>query len=151
NVEPRHPGAGYLEPTFSPIPIADPNAGLQNTTSPKYLTDDSFNKRMDLINKFDAGFRKKYQQKQVEAYSEYYQQAAKLMHSSELKAFDLSKEKDDVRDKYGRDRFGQGCLLARRLVEHNVRYIEVALDGWDMHTDIYDSGKLPAKGRNLDT
>lgn len=149
--EARHPGAGFLEPAYTPVPVADPNAGLQNTTPPKYLTDDAFKKRMELIEKFDAGFRKKYPQKQVETYNEYYAQANKLMHSSELKAFDLAKEKDEVRDKYGRDRFGQGCLLARRLVEHNVRYIEVSLGGWDMHTDIYDRDKLPAKGKNLDT
>lgn len=150
NAEARHPGAGFLDPAFTPIPVADPNAGLQNTTSPKYLTEAAFDKRMDLINKFDSGFRRKFPQKQVEAYNEYYAQATKLMESEDLKAFDLSKEKDDVRDKFGRDRFGQGCLLARRLVEHNVRYIEVSLDGWDMHTDIYQNDKLPAKGANLD-
>lgn len=150
NAEARHPGAGFLDPAFTPIPVADPNAGLQNTTQPKYLTEAAFDKRMELINKFDAGFRKKYPQKQVEAYTEYYAQAKKLMESEELKAFDLAKEKDELRDQYGRDRFGQGCLLARRLVEHNVRYIEVSLDGWDMHTDIYDNTKLPAKGANLD-
>lgn len=150
NAEARHPGAGFLDPAYTPIPVADPNAGLQNTTQPKYLTEAAFDKRMELINKFDSGFRKKFPQKQVEAYNEYYTQATRLMESEDLKAFDLSKEKDDVRDKYGRDRFGQGCLLARRLVEHNVRYIEVSLDGWDMHTDIYQNDKLPAKGANLD-
>jgi hypothetical protein len=148
--EARHPGAGFLEPAYTPVPIADPNVGLQNTTQPKYLTGDSFNKRMELINKFDSNFRKKFPQKQVDAYTEYYQQATKLMHSDELKAFDLSKEKDDIRNKYGRDRFGQGCLLARRLIEHNIRYIEVSLDGWDMHTDIYQADRLPAKAGNLD-
>lgn len=150
NAEARHPGPGFLEPEFTPVPVADPNAGLQNTSSPKYLTDEAFKKRMELINTFDTAFRKKYPQKQVEAYTEFYQQANKLMHSKELQAFDLGKETDEVRDSYGRDRFGQGCLLARRLVESNVRFIEVSLDGWDMHTDIYQADKLPAKAANLD-
>lgn len=148
--EARHPGAGFLEPAYTPIPIADPNVGLENTKTPKYLTEQAFDKRMDLINRFDAGFRKKYPQKQVEAYTEYYQQADKLLHSDDIKAFDLAQEKDAVRDKYGRDRFGQGCLLARRLVEHNVRYIEVVLDGWDMHVDIYQNDKLPEVAGKLD-
>ena len=146
--EARHPGAGFLEPAYTPVPIGDPNAGLQNTVTPKYLTDASFEKRMELIDKFDAGFRKKYPQKQVEAYGEFYRQANQLIHSDELKAFDLKQEKDDVREKYGKDQFGQGCLLARRLVEHNVRYIEISLGGWDMHTDIYE--KLSRVAENLD-
>lgn len=148
--EARHPGAGFLEPAYTPVPIGDPNAGLQNTVTPKYLTDASFEKRLELIDKFDAGFRKKYPQKQVEAYSEFYRQANQLVHSEELKAFDLNQEKAEVRDKYGRDQFGQACLLARRLVEHNVRYIEISLGGWDMHTDIYQADKLPRVAGTLD-
>jgi hypothetical protein len=148
--EARHPGAGFLEPTYTPVPVGDPNAGLQNTVTPKYLTEESFDKRMDLISKFDSDLRKKYPQKQVEAYSEFYKQANQLIHSEQLKAFDLNQEKAEVRDKYGRDSFGQGCLLARRLVEQNVRYIEINLGGWDMHTDIYQKDKLPGRAAILD-
>jgi hypothetical protein len=148
--ESRHPGAGFLEPEFTPVPVGDPNAGLQNTVTPKYLTEASFEKRMDLIDKFDNDFRKKYPQKKVDAYNEFYRQANQLIHSEELKAFDLNLEKPEIRDKYGRDQFGQGCLLARRLVEHNVRYIEIGLGGWDMHTDIYQNDKLPNHAANLD-
>ena len=148
--EARHPGAGFLEPAFTPVPVGDPNAGLQNTITPKYLTDASFEKRMELINRFDSDFRKKYPQKQVDAYSEFYQQANQLVHSDDLKAFDLNQEKGEVRDKFGRDPFGQGCLLARRLVEHNVRYIEIGLGGWDMHAEIYQKDKLPNRAAILD-
>lgn len=148
--EARHPGAGFLEPAYTPVPVGDPNAGLQNTKTPKYLTDASLGKRLELIDKFDSGFRKKYPQKQVEAYTEFYKQANQLMHSEELKAFDLGQEKPEVRDKFGRDQFGQGCLLARRLVEHDVRYVEVGLGGWDMHTNIYDQNGLPTRAANLD-
>jgi hypothetical protein len=148
--EARHPGAGFLEPAYTPVPIGDPNAGLQNTVTPKYLTDSSFEKRIELIDKFDAGFRKKYPQKQVEAYGEFYRQANQLVHSEELKAFDLNQEKAEVRDQYGRTQFGQGCLLARRLVEHNVRFIEIGLGGWDMHTDIYQADRLPRVAATLD-
>ena len=148
--EARHPGAGFLEPAFTPVPVGDPNAGLQNTVTPKYLTDASFDKRMELINKFDSDLRKKYPQKQVDAYSDFYRQANQLIHSDELKAFDLNQEKPEIRDKYGRDQFGQGCLLARRLVEHNVRYIEISLGGWDMHTEIFSRDKLASRAAILD-
>uniref|UniRef100_A0A7C4QN36 DUF1501 domain-containing protein n=1 Tax=Schlesneria paludicola TaxID=360056 RepID=A0A7C4QN36_9PLAN len=148
NGDNRHPGAGFLEPSYTPVPIGDPNLGLQHTKQPEYLTAGSFQTRLALIDTFDKQFRQKYPQKQVEAYSEFYRQATELMSSSDLKAFDLKQEKQEVRDKYGMDRFGQGCLLARRLVEHDVRFIEVTLDGWDMHTDIYD--RLGGKAANLD-
>ncbi len=134
----RHPGAGFMEPTYTPIPIGDPNAGLQNTKQPEYLTSGSFQNRLDLVNKFDAGFRKKYPQKQVEAYSEFYRQAKELMGSEDLKAFDLGLEKKEEREKYGMDAFGQGCMLARRLVENDVKFVEVTFGNWDMHTDLYD-------------
>jgi len=148
NGDNRHPGAGFLEPSYTPIPIQDPNLGLQNTRQPEYLTAGSFQTRLDLIDKFDAGFRQKYPQKQVEAYGEFYRQATALMNSSDLKAFDLNQEKKEDREKYGMDRFGQGCLLARRLVENDVKFIEVTLDGWDMHTNIYDN--IGNKTANLD-
>ena len=141
----RHPGAGFLDPVYTPIPIGDPNTGLQNIKQPEYLNSGSFRARLDLIDKFDADFRKKYPQKQVEAYSEFYKQATSLMHSEDLKAFDLNQEKKEDREKYGMDRFGQGCMLARRLVEHKVKFVEVTFGNWDMHTDIYDKvGDLAA-------
>ncbi len=144
----RHPGAGFLDPIYTPIPIGDPNAGLQNTRQPEYLTGGSFRSRLSLIDTFDSGFRKKYPQKQVEAYSEFYKQATALMQSEDLKAFDLNLEKSEDREKYGMDRFGQGCMLARRLIENDVRYVEVTFSGWDMHTDIYD--KIGNTAGNMD-
>jgi hypothetical protein len=65
-----------------------------------------------------------------------YHRAVTLMHSTKAaRAFDLTEEKDALRDKYGRNLFGQGCLLARRLVERGVPFVEVSLDGWDTHAN----------------
>jgi hypothetical protein len=146
----RHPGAGYLDSKFTPVPVGDPNLGLQNTTRPKYLNDAQFKERLDLINKFGSSFRRKYPQKQVEAYGEFYRQAVELMSSEDLKAFDLNQEKDTIRDAYGRTQFGQGALLARRLVEHDVRWVEVSFGNWDMHDGIYEDNRLPAMAGELD-
>jgi uncharacterized protein (DUF1501 family) len=55
------------------------------------------------------------------------------MKESAAKAFDLTEEKAKTRDAYGRNRFGLGCLLARRLVERGVPFVEVTLGGWDTH------------------
>lgn len=146
----QHPAAGFLDPSYSPLPIGDPNRGLENTTSPAYLTESSFEKRIDLINQFDKKFRAKYPLRNVKSYTDFYDEATTLLSSGELKAFDLSKEKDADRDRYGRDAFGQGCMLARRLVENNVRCVDVSLGGWDMHNTMWDYNTLPAKTAVLD-
>jgi len=146
----RHPAAGFLDPTFSPLPIGDPVKGLENTTAPSYLSEASFERRMALINQFDRKFRDKYPVRNVKAYSDFYDEATSLLTSGELKAFDLKQEKAEVRDRYGLDPFGQGCLLARRLIENNVPCVEVTLGGWDMHNTMWDYNTLPTRARNMD-
>jgi hypothetical protein len=146
----KHPSAGFFDPTYSPLPIADPNRGLENTKQPEYLTDASFEKRKELIEKFDKKFRAKYKDQQVKSYTDLYAEASALLASAELKAFDLSLEKNEDRDRYGRDPFGQGCLLARRLIENKVRCVEVTLGGWDMHSAIFDGNTLPSRAAVLD-
>jgi len=146
----RHPGAGFFDPTFSPLPIGDPNRGLENTKPPQYLTASSFDKRQALIDAFDRKFRERYPLRKVKQYSDFYSEATSLLTSGELKAFDLNEEKPEDRDRYGRDTFGQGCLLARRLVESNVRCVEVTCGGWDMHSNIYNNGTLPTRAGMMD-
>jgi hypothetical protein len=146
----RHPGAGFFDPTFSPLPIGDPNRGLENTKSPAYLTDTSFDKRVKLIDGFDKKFRNKFNVRKVQTYTDLYREATSLLSSQELKAFDLNEEEAADRDRYGRDAFGQGCLLARRLIENNVRCVEVTCGGWDMHNSIFSPGTMPARGAILD-
>ncbi len=146
----RHPSSGFFDPTFSPLPIGDPNRGLENTKPPAYLTEQSFGKRVALIDGFDKKFRDKFKVRKVQTYTDFYSEATSLLSSGELKAFDLNEEKAEDRDRYGRDSFGQGCLLARRLVENNVRCVEVTCGGWDMHSSIFTGGNLPARAGLLD-
>jgi uncharacterized protein (DUF1501 family) len=143
-----HPGPGFLDARFGPVPVGDPVAGLQNTQQPKYLQANQFDRRMKLTSSFDSAFEKKYPHKDVKAYSELYQEAIKLLKSSELKAFDINAESDKAKEQYGDSTLGKGCLLARRLVEHGVRFVEVTQGGWDMHRDVFR--EMPAKGKNLD-
>jgi hypothetical protein len=129
-----YPGSGFFPPAMSPIPISNPETGLQNirpTTS-----DNQFQKRVSLMDEFDSAFRKKFQSEDVKAYSEFYDETMKLMKSEDLKAFDLSQESAATREKFGRTQFGSGALLARRLVQSGVRFVEVQAGGWDMHNNI---------------
>jgi hypothetical protein len=141
-------GAGYLEKKYGPLPLGDPNAGIQNAKKAGYVTEDLYNDRLDISKSFNSNFLKDFPQKQVRAYTDLYDDAIKLMRSKDLDAFDLTKESQEMRDAYGDNKFGQGCLLARRLVENSVRFVEVQYGGWDMHNDVF--GNLETKGATLD-
>ena len=133
-----HPGAGFLESRFAPLPLGNPESGLTNSTRPEGVTKEQYQKRMDLLKEFNAPFQKAHDEKQVRAYHDLYDEAVALMASRDLAAFDLKKEDPALRAAYGEGAFAQGCLLARRLVENDVRLVEVALGGWDTHDDNFD-------------
>jgi hypothetical protein len=146
----RHPLAGFLDPSCTPLPIGDPNKGLENTTAPGYLAEESFERRLALINAFDRSFNEKYRLRAIRDYSDFYDEAVALLSSEELRAFDLNEESDGDRDRYGRDSFGQGCMLARRLVENDVQCVEVTLGGWDMHNTLWGESALPERAGMMD-
>jgi len=144
----EHPGAGFLDPGVTPVPVADPELGLENTVRPQYLTEKNFNRRLALADKIDADFKRTYAGPQLEAYNQMYKDAVRLLGSVDLEAFDISKESEKTRERYGSTTFGQGCLLARRLVEAGVRCVEVELGKWDMHREIFE--ELPDAAGQLD-
>jgi hypothetical protein len=129
----RHPGAGFFEAKFAPLMINDPETGIANVRTNSWFTEGRMLDRLQVAKQLDAKFAATYNVKNVRAYSDMYDDAIKMMKSEELKAFDLDAEDNKLREKYGRDRFGQGCLLARRLVEHGVRHVEVTFGSWDTH------------------
>jgi uncharacterized protein (DUF1501 family) len=63
------------------------------------------------------------------------------MHASALKTFDVSEETEAVRASFGDTPFGRGCLTAARLVASGVKFVEVTLDGWDTHQDVFGRTK----------
>ncbi len=134
---PANHGNGYFPASFSPLPILDPDQGLANSAS--LVSADVQTKRLGLLEQLDATFGKKMADENVKAYGDFYDTTMQLMKSSDLKAFDIGSEPAAMRDKYGRTKFGQGCLLARRLVENGVRFVEVSSGGWDMHKQLADS------------
>ena len=130
-------GAGYLKSIHQPLVIGDPNQGLRNSKHPDLA---KLNKRLNLLSQAEENFLTRYNHlNSVKAYTEMYDDAVSLMSSSDLKVFDLNQEDSQIRDMYGRDRFGQGVLLARRLVDRNVRFVEVQYGGWDTHVNNFIS------------
>jgi uncharacterized protein (DUF1501 family) len=98
---------------------------------------------MEMASKLGQQFTEKFKYAGPDSYVEYYQQANQLLNSNALSAFDISRESNQA--DYGMNRLGQGCLLARRLVENGVRVVEVISGGWDMHVgvDLATRSKLP--------
>ena len=131
-------GAGFLESKHGPIPIGNPRAGLANSKMAEYLNVDQFDNRLNLAMTMNETFTQRYPVKQVRAYTDLYKDAVKLMRSEDVRAFDISAEPEHMHELYGTTNFGQGCLLARRLIEHGVRYVEVTRGGWDTHDNNFD-------------
>ncbi len=132
------PGAGFFPPEFQPLPIGSAEDGLQNANLPRGVDDERFQRRLKKLAELDQAFGEQHGQRGVQAYSKAYLEAVALMRSSDLAAFDLDLETAGMHQAYGDTAFGSGCLLARRLVEHGVRYVEVVTDGFDTHADNFD-------------
>jgi hypothetical protein len=143
-----HPGSGYLGSQYMPVPIANVRRGLENSKPPKYLSAEQFDNRMALTERFDRAFENRYRTSEVRGYADLYREAIRLMRSDELAAFDVNREPENIRLAYGDNEFGLGCLLARRLVERGIRFVEVVLGGWDMHNDLFKS--MTGRARTFD-
>ena len=139
-------GNGFFPASFSPLPILDPESGLQNSKAE--VSSEVMHKRLALLDKLDGGFRERFQTASVKSYTEFYDNTVQIMSSKDLEAFSIADEPAEVREKYGKGKFGQGCLLARRLIEKGVRCVEVSSGGWDMHLNIDDA--LKATGAEMD-
>ncbi len=132
-------GSGWMESHYAPLLLSNPHEGLRNSRRPNSIAEEEFTNRLALAEAFDRRFHSRYSTRSVQAYQGMYQDAVRLMQSEDLKAFDIDREPAECRDLYGRNSFGDGCLLARRLIEHDVRFVEVSLGGWDTHSNNFTS------------
>lgn len=148
----RSGGPNFLGAKYAPFVVPDdPNRKgfrVRDVALPGELNDARFEGRRDLRAKVDRLRRvsEAAAADPVIGYDEYYRQGYDLIDSKEAQsAFDIGREDDKVRDAYGRDSFGQRCLLARRLVEAGVPFVTLYHGGWDHHTNIFKDldKKLP--------
>ena len=131
-----NPGAGFFGASYAPLPIGDPSKGLPNAKFP--VPKQRMDERLEALEGFNESFLKKYQTEDVQAYAEFYDNTLSFLQGKDLAVFDLKKEKKETRDAYGNGRFGQGLLLAKRLVKTGVRFVRVSSGGWDMHSGLWD-------------
>jgi hypothetical protein len=139
-------GSGFLGMQYAPFVVQNPSQLPSNLALPGGVNDKRFTRRLDLLKDLEEDFAEAGGKPRVEEHRAVYESAAQMVLSPRLKAFDISEEKEAVRDRYGRTPFGQGCLLARRLVEAGVTFVEVESNGWDTHQDNFNRVKSLADG-----
>ncbi len=116
---------------------------VADLSAPKSVTTQMVSARLELLGGLNDRFIGSHAGAPAIGYRTAYDRAVLLMRSKAAKAFDLDAESAAVRDAYGRNRFGQGCLLARRLVEQGVPFVEVSFGGdngvgWDTHAENFN-------------
>lgn len=126
-------GSGFLGPKYQPLIVTSPGRGVEDLKST--VTERQFDNRLGLLGEMETAFRGSYKADVIVDHKTAYERAVKLMHSKEAKAFDISLEPTASKSKYGTGNFADGVLMARRLVEIGVPFIEVSLGGWDTHQD----------------
>jgi len=124
-------GGGILGVSYDPFEITNPEK------SPAYTKPshggDRFARRLDLLKRMEADYQAADGKQVVADHQQLYDKTARMILSPEMKTFDIEQEKPAVLDAYGRTKFGASCLLARRLIEAGVTFVEVGLNGWDTH------------------
>ncbi len=148
-ISPATYGAGFLGPQYAPLLVGNggdtdrPRGGdsslkVQDLALAGGIRPARADARIELLRDFEQDFVARYPGESSRSHQAAYERAVKLMRTAAARAFDLDEEPSTLRDAYGRNLFGQGCLLARRLVERGVPFVEITLNGWDTHVENFD-------------
>jgi hypothetical protein len=147
---------GFLGPQYAPLIVGEGGGGfggqrggnnidnalkVQDLDQHPGVAANRGSKRIGLLEEMEKEFLANRSTVATESHRAAYERAVTMMRSEATKAFQLTDEPEKLRDSYGRNLFGQGCLLARRLIERGVPFIEVSLGGWDTHQQNFDRVK----------
>jgi uncharacterized protein (DUF1501 family) len=124
---------GFLGVDFDPFVLQNPELPPENTQPG--VIEQRFARRLELLQGMESDFGAAEGADVVADHQKLIKKSAEMIRSPRMAAFDLEKEPAAMRDAYGRTQFGAGCLLARRLVEAGVTFVEVVAGGWDTHDD----------------
>ena len=129
-------GPGFLGMAWAPFSV-NSNGDVRNLNmgmDPGRLT-----RRMQALAMMESGFIKENRGTAADEHAKVLDKTLSLMTSKQMAAFKVDQEPTAVQERYGRNSFGRGCLMARRLVEVGVPFVEVSLGGWDDHRDIFNA------------
>lgn len=152
----RFSEAGFMGIRYKPFATGgDPNAyrfAVEGIVAPG-ISDDQQLQRRDLLQRINTLGRFIDGDPQLAAAKQAKDQAYDLILGDAGKVFDLSEEAEELRIRYGRNTFGQSCLVARRLVERGVKYVTINYGGWDTHKDHFPTmrRKLPEMDKGMAT
>lgn len=134
-------GSGFFEGKYGALPIGKPSMGLPYARRSSYVLDSQYKRRLAFLSKMNDRFEFRNQHQVVKDHCDAHENALRLIESDDVVAFDVNTEPMVSKERYGKGEFAMGCLLARRLVEKGVRFIELgtAQADWDHHSKIYNN------------
>jgi hypothetical protein len=142
-------GPGFLGMAWAPF-VVNSNGQVRNLEMG--IEQARLYQRMEALRRLEEGFISQNRGSAAEDHYDVLKKTANLMTSAQMDAFKVMQEPEAVRERYGNDGFGRGCLMARRLVEAGVPFIEVDYGGWDNHDNIFptlQNTKLPVIDRAI--
>ena len=150
----RFSEAGFMGIKYKPFATGgDPNAGrfvVEGIVAPG-LTDQQQLERRSMLERINTLGANVGVSAELDTIAEARKEAYDLMMGDSGKVFDLNEESDETRLRYGRNKFGQSCLVARRLIEEGVKFVTINYGGWDTHKDHFQSMRrnLPVLDRGM--
>jgi len=161
-LSPNAYGPGFLGPQYAPLVVGEGTGLVQreeanleaalkvkNLELPQGISRKQADERLAILKDLEDDFHATHPGIPTRSHRSAYAAAVRMMRSQAIEAFQLEQEPEALRDAYGRNRFGQGCLLARRLIEQGVPFVEVSLNGvqgsnafgWDTHQQNFEAVK----------
>jgi uncharacterized protein (DUF1501 family) len=130
---PQSGGGGFLGIDYNPLILQSASRPPQDT---KPTVDPArYARRLKLLESMQGDFAAAGGAQVVADQQKLMQRASDMIHSPKMEAFDLEREPAKLREAYGEGEFAAGCMMARRLVERGVTFVEVGSRGWDTHQD----------------
>ncbi|MBI3836885.1 MAG: DUF1501 domain-containing protein [Planctomycetia bacterium] len=136
-------GPGFLGMTYAPF-VVNSDGNVRNLKMDVAAA--RLSERMQMLASLEKSFVKQDRGQSAQDHANILEKTVALMTSKQMEAFKVNSESEAVRDRYGKSAFGRGCLMARRLVEQGVPFVEVDLGGWDTHSNNFKTlgdTKLP--------
>jgi uncharacterized protein (DUF1501 family) len=136
-------GPGFLGMTYAPF-VVNSDGNVRNLKMG--IDAERLNQRMQMLASLEKSFVKQERGQSAQDHANILEKTVALMTSKQMDAFKVAQESETVRERYGKTAFGRGCLMARRLVEQGVPFVEVDLGGWDTHSNNFKTlgdTKLP--------
>lgn len=132
-------GGGYLGVGYNPFSV--PSAGRLPDNTTLSSGQQRYQRRLKLLGRLETHYAQNGGKQEVADHRKLYGKASRMVLSPKMEAFDLTRESRKIREAYGSSQFASGCLLARRLVETGVTFVEVVSNGWDTHQDNFNRVK----------